>query len=159
MNLTLRPATADDSSLVLAFIRDLAKYEQLSSECCATEEQVKETLFGPRPAAECILAFLDNEPAGFAVFFTNYSTFLARPGLYLEDLFVKPSFRKHGVGKALVLHLARLANQRNYGRMEWTVLDWNEPAIEFYRGLGAQQLEEWRIFRLTGPALEKFGKA
>jgi len=156
MNLSLRAATAADTSVVLAFIKDLAKYEQLSSECSATEEQVKETLFGARPAAECVLAFADEEPAGFAVFFTNYSTFLAKPGLYLEDLFVKPAFRKCGIGRALVLHLAKLANQRKYGRMEWTVLDWNEPAIEFYRGLGAQLQEEWRIFRLSGPALAKF---
>lgn len=156
MNLTLRAATLNDTALILAFIRDLAKYEQLSSECHATEEQIRATLFGEHPAAECLLAFADQEPAGFAVFFSNYSSFLSRPGLYLEDLFVKPAFRKRGIGRALILHLAKLANARKCGRMEWTVLDWNEPAIEFYRSLGAQQLEEWRIFRLTGPSLEQY---
>jgi GNAT superfamily N-acetyltransferase len=156
MNVSIRAATATDTPLVLAFIRDLAKYEQLSSECHATEEQVRQTLFSDRPAAECLLAYVDNEPAGFAVFYTNYSTFLARPGLYVEDLFVKPTFRKRGVGRALMHHIAKLANQRKCGRMEWTVLDWNEPAIEFYRGLGAQPLEEWRIFRLTGSALAQY---
>jgi len=156
MNLTLRGAAPTDASLIVAFIRDLAKYEQLSSECSATEEQVLATLFAERPAAECILAFADEEPAGFVVFFSNYSTFLARPGLYLEDLFVKPAFRKKGIGKALILHLAKLANERNCGRMEWTVLDWNEPAIEFYRSLGAQEMGEWRIFRLSGPALAQY---
>jgi GNAT superfamily N-acetyltransferase len=156
MNVSIRAATATDTPLVLAFIRDLAKYEQLSSECHATEEQVRQTLFSDRPAAECLLAYVDNEPAGFAVFYTNYSTFLARPGLYVEDLFVKPTFRKRGVGRALMHHIAKLANERKCGRMEWTVLDWNEPAIEFYRGLGAQPLEEWRIFRLTGSALAQY---
>lgn len=156
MNLNLRAATSEDTALILGFIRDLAKYEQLSSECHATEEQIRATLFGERPSAECLLAFVDGEAAGFAVFFSNYSTFLARPGLYLEDLFVRPTFRKRGVGRALILHLAKVANQRSCGRMEWTVLDWNEPAIEFYRSLGAQEMEEWRIFRLTGPALAQY---
>jgi GNAT superfamily N-acetyltransferase len=156
MNVTYRPATADDTALVLCFIRDLAKYEQLSSECVATEEQIRSTLFSEKPVAECLLAFADGEPAGFAVFFTNFSTFLARPGLFLEDLFVKPAFRKRGIGRGLMERLAKLANERRYGRMEWTVLDWNEPAIEFYRSLGGQPMEEWRIFRLAGPALARF---
>ncbi len=156
MNVTYRPATAADTALVLCFIRDLAKYEQLSSECVATEEQIRGTLFSEKPVAECLLAFADGEPAGFAVFFTNFSTFLARPGLFLEDLFVKPTFRKRGIGRGLMERLARLANERGYGRMEWTVLDWNEPAIEFYRSLGGQPMEEWRIFRLSGPALARF---
>lgn len=156
MNLSLSAATSADVPLVLEFIRDLAKYEQLSTECVATEEQVRTTLFGKNPVAECILAFADGEPAGFAVFFSNYSTFLARPGLYLEDLFVRPAFRKKGIGKALILHLAKLANDRKCGRMEWAVLDWNEPAIAFYQSLGAVQLDEWRIFRLSGPALAKY---
>ena len=156
MNLTLRSATSDDVSVIVAFIRDLAKYEQLSSECHATEEQVKATLFAERPSAECVLALADGEPAGFVVFFSNYSTFLARPGLYVEDLFVKPTFRKRGIGRALFLHLAKLANERKCGRMEWAVLDWNEPAIEFYHTLGAHELSDWRIFRLTGAALAKY---
>ena len=159
MNLTLRLATAADTPLVLNFIRDLATYEQLLSECEATEERVRETLFGPKPSAECLLAFAGQEPAAFAVYFTNYSTFLAKPGLYLEDLFVKSAFRKQGIGKAILLHLAKIANQRGYGRMEWSVLDWNEPAIEFYQALGARQLDDWRIFRLTGEALAKYSSA
>lgn len=156
MQLSLRSATVADVPLVLSFIRDLAAYEQLMSECHATEEQVRATLFGEKPAAECLLAFADSEAAGFAVHFTNYSTFLSRPGLYLEDLYVKPPYRKRGIGRALFLHLAKLANQRGCGRFEWTVLDWNEPAIEFYQSLGARMMDEWRIFRLTGPALEKY---
>jgi GNAT superfamily N-acetyltransferase len=156
MNLTLRPATPDDAAIVLSFIRDLATYEQLMSECEATEDRVRATLLNKTSSAECVLAYADQEPAGFAVYFTNYSTFLAKPGLYLEDLFVKPAFRKQGIGRAILLHLAKLANQRGCGRMEWSVLDWNEPAIEFYQSLGARQMDEWRIFRLTGAELAKF---
>ncbi|HWA85157.1 MAG TPA: GNAT family N-acetyltransferase [Opitutus sp.] len=154
----LRLATPADIPLILAFIRALADYEKLSPEVEATEERLRATLFGEKPAAECILAFAADEsaasvPAGFAIFFTNYSTFLARPGLYLEDLFVKPEFRGRGIGKALLLHLARLANSRNCGRMEWAVLDWNQPAIDFYESLGARRMRDWQICRLTGPAL------
>jgi GNAT superfamily N-acetyltransferase len=124
----------------------------------ATEERLHATLFpaNARPAAECILAFADQAPAGLALFFTNYSTFLAKPGLYLEDLFVAPEWRGRGVGKALLLHLAKLANDRSYGRMEWTVLDWNQPAIDFYESIGAQRLKQWQICRLTGAALEQY---
>jgi GNAT superfamily N-acetyltransferase len=152
----IRPATAADVALILEFIRDLAVYEKLLPEVEATEERLRATLFGPQPAAECILAFAAGAPAGFAVYFTNYSTFLAKPGLYLEDLFVKPAFRGHGIGKALLLHLAKLANVRGYGRMEWSVLDWNQPAIEFYEALGARRMKEWQICRLTGAALEQY---
>lgn len=161
-DLTLRPATIADVPQILAFIRGLADYEKLSHEVEATEEKLRATLFpsatdaAPRPAAECVLAFLGAEPAGFALFFTNYSTFLAKPGLYLEDLFVKPEFRGRGIGKALLLHLAQLANARGYGRMEWTVLDWNEPAIASYESLGAVRKREWQICRLTGAALEQY---
>lgn len=155
MNLTLRPATVDDLPLVLAFIRDLAAYEKLLDEVEATEEKLRATLFAPKPAAECVLAFADGQPAGFAIYFTNFSTFLAKPGLYLEDLFVKPEFRGQGVGKRLLLHLAHLANQRGYGRMEWTVLDWNQPAIDFYESLGAVRMKQWQICRLTGAALKR----
>lgn len=157
MSLILRKATLADAALIVGFIHDLASYERLSSECHATEEQVRASLFGSAPAAECLLAFVDGEAAGFAVYFFNYSTFLARAGLYLEDLFVKPAFRKKGVGRALILHLAKLANERKCGRMEWAVLDWNEPAIEFYQSLGAELLKEWRTFRLAGPALAQYG--
>jgi GNAT superfamily N-acetyltransferase len=155
--LTIRPAHLEDLPLVLAFIRDLATYEKLLPEVEATEEKLRATLFGPRPAAECVLAFsMEGTPAGFAIFFTNYSTFLAKPGLYLEDLFVKPEFRGHGIGKALLVHLARLANGRGCGRMEWAVLDWNQPAIEFYESLGAERKQDWTICRLAGKNLAKY---
>jgi GNAT superfamily N-acetyltransferase len=158
MSLSIRPAVGGDVPLILAFIRDLAVYENLLPEFEATEEKLRATLFPANtpPAADCVIAFLDDAPAGFALFFTNYSTFLAKPGLYLEDLFVKPEFRGRGVGKGLLLHLARLANTRGYGRMEWTVLDWNKPAIDFYESLGAERKTVWQICRLTGPALEKY---
>lgn len=154
----LRPATPADIPLILAHIRDLASYEKLLHEVEATEEKLRATLFPAdgRPAAECVLAFADGAPAGIAIFFTNYSTFLAKPGIYLEDLFVRPEFRGQGLGKALLLYLAKLANARGCGRLEWSVLDWNKPAIDFYRSLGADLKSEWQIFRLTGPALERY---
>ena len=154
----IRPATAADTALILDFIRALADYEKLSPEVTATEAQLRATLFPGTgaPVAHCVLAFADNVPAGFAIFFYNYSTFLAKPGLYLEDLFVKPEFRGRGLGKALLLHLAKLANARGCGRMEWSVLDWNQPAIEFYEKLGARRMREWQTCRLAGPALERF---
>jgi GNAT superfamily N-acetyltransferase len=158
VSLLLRPATIDDVPQILAFIRGLADYEKLTHEVEATEEKLRATLFprDGRPAAECILAYLDAAPAGFALFFTNYSTFLAKPGLYLEDLFVLPELRGRGIGKALLLHLAKLANARGCGRMEWTVLDWNEPAIAFYESIGAVRKREWQICRLTGAALAQY---
>lgn len=152
----IRAAIPADLPLILAFIRALADYEKLSHEVEATEEKLRATLFTAKPAAECILAFVDGTPAGFAIFFTNYSTFLAKPGLYLEDLFVNPEFRSQGIGKSLLLHLAQLANTRDCGRMEWAVLDWNQPAIDFYESLGAQRLRAWQICRLTGPALARY---
>lgn len=152
----IRPATPADLPLILEFIRGLATYEKLLHEVEATEEKLGATLFGPHPAAECVLAFArPDAPAGFAIFFTSYSTFLARPGLYLEDLFVHPEFRGQGLGKALLLHLARLANQRGCGRMEWSVLDWNQPAIDFYESLGAVRKTDWTICRLGGAALAR----
>lgn len=158
MSITLRSATAADVPQILAFIRGLAEYEKLTHEVDATEATLQATLFPAtgKAAAECVLAGWEGVPAGFALFFTNYSTFLAKPGLYLEDLFVLPEFRGRGLGKALLLHLARLANQRGCGRMEWTVLDWNQPAIEFYESLGAVRKREWQICRLTGAALEQY---
>lgn len=158
MSPTLRPAAAGDVPLILEFIRGLAVYEKLLPEVEATEEKLRATLFPAhgRAAAECVLAFAGETPAGFAIFFHNYSTFLAKPGLYLEDLFVQPEFRGQGIGKALLLHLAKLANARGCGRMEWTVLDWNEPAIAFYDSLGARRMKEWQICRLTGAALEQY---
>lgn len=158
MSLTIRPATIADVPLVLTLIRGLAEYEKLLHEVEANEEKLRATLFPPtgKPAAECVIASVNGEPAGFALFFTNYSTFLAKPGLYLEDLFVKLEFRGRGVGKGLLLHLARLANARGYGRMEWSVLDWNQPAIDFYESIGARRMREWQICRLTGAALEQY---
>jgi GNAT superfamily N-acetyltransferase len=158
MSLSLRPASLSDVPLILQFIRALAEYEHLTHEVEATEARLQATLFPTQghPAAECVLAWVDSTPAGFAIFFTNYSTFLAKPGLYLEDLFVAPEWRGQGIGKSLLLHLAKLANARECGRMEWTVLDWNKPAIEFYDAIGARRMHEWKICRLVGPALEQY---
>jgi GNAT superfamily N-acetyltransferase len=158
MSLEIRTAAETDTPLIHSFVRGLAEYEKLLDTMSATPERLRATLFPKdgRPAAECVLAFHGGEPAGFAIFFTNYSTFLAQPGLYLEDLFVRPEWRGRGIGKSLLLHLAKLANSRGYGRIEWTVLDWNEPAIAFYESLGARRLREWQLCRLTGAALAQY---
>ena len=153
MTITIRPATEDDLPLVLEFIRDLAEYERLPHEVVADIPTLREFLFGDRPAAEIILAEEDGTTPGFALFFTSFSTFLGRPGIYLEDLFVKPEARGRGVGNALLSHLAMLTIQRRYGRLEWSVLDWNELAIGFYRSLGAQPMSDWTVYRVTGDAL------
>ncbi len=155
MPVQIRSATPDDSALIVDLIRGLAEYERLAHECIATEERVRESLFGPRPDAEVVIAEVDGRAAGFALFFHNYSTFLARRGLYLEDLFVYPEFRGRGVGRALLVHLARLAVARGCGRFEWWVLDWNEPAIGFYESLGAVPMDDWTVYRLTGDALQR----
>jgi GNAT superfamily N-acetyltransferase len=155
---TIRPAREDEVPLVLQFVRELAEYEHLLHEAVATEERVRRDLFGPRPYAEVIFACLDNVPVGFALFFHNYSTFLGKPGIYLEDLFVRPSVRGKGLGKALLTWLAAEAVKRDCGRLEWAVLDWNEPSIQFYKGLGAKAMEEWTGFRLTGDALTELAK-
>lgn len=152
--LRIGPATADQVSTVAEMIRGLARFERLAHLCVATEEDLRRELFSPRPVAEVILAWEDGEAAGFALFFHNFSTFLGRRGLYLEDLFVLPAFRRRGYGRALLVYLARLAVERGCGRFEWTVLDWNVEAIGFYQGLGAQILPEWRLTRVTGAALE-----
>jgi GNAT superfamily N-acetyltransferase len=151
---TVVPAREGDTALILEFVRKLADYERLSTEVIANEDTLRESLFGARPVAEVVFAFGAAEPVGFAVFFTNFSTFMGRAGLYLEDLFVLPEFRGRGVGKALLCHLAKLAKQRNYARVEWAVLDWNQPAIDFYRRLGASPMHDWTVFRLTGAALD-----
>ena len=156
MSCLIRIATANDVPLILGFIRDLAIYEKLLPEVIATEETLRHTLFGDPPAAHVVIAEAGGRPAGFALYFFNYSTFLAKPGLYLEDLFVKPEFRTRGIGKALLLHLAKIANARGCGRLEWSVLDWNQPAIEFYEKIGARRMKEWQICRLTGPALAQY---
>src|SRR6266699_6047125 len=145
----IRAAHAEDVPIILELIRDLATYERAPNEVTATEEQLVDVLFGKKPAAEILLAFENETPVGFAVFFHNFSTWLGRPGLYLEDLFVKPEARGKGYGRALLVQLARIARDRGCGRMEWAVLNWNEPAIKFYRTLGAMPLDEWTVYRLT----------
>ena len=155
-NIRIVPATERDVPQILELIQGLAEYERLSHVVEATEDRLRRTLFGERPAAEALLAYAGEECAGFALFFTNYSTFLAKPGLYLADVFVKPHARRKGIGMKVLKHLAALARERDYGRMEWSVLDWNEPAINFYKKLGAVPLEEWTMFRLTGDALANF---
>jgi GNAT superfamily N-acetyltransferase len=147
------PATVADVPLILRLITALAEYEKLADQVVATEDMLRASLFGPHPAAHVVIARVGGEPAGFALWFYNYSTFLAKPGLYLEDLFVLPAFRGQGVGKALLVHLARVAVERGCGRMEWSVLDWNAPAIGFYRKLGAAVMADWRLCRLTGDTL------
>ncbi|HEY0242301.1 MAG TPA: GNAT family N-acetyltransferase [Gemmatimonadaceae bacterium] len=151
----MRRAEAADVPLILDFIQDLATYERLRESCVATEEKLRATLFSDHPAAEVIIAGIDGKPVGFALFFHNYSTFLAQRGIYLEDLFVKPEARGKGVGFALLCALARIAVQRECGRLEWAVLDWNQLAIDFYKRIGAKPLDDWTVFRMTGSALEK----
>src|SRR2546427_12955711 len=155
----IRRATLADVGTILNLIRDLATYERAPNEVTATEEQLVEVLFGKRPAAEVLLAFEAKSPVGFAVFFHNFSTWLGRPGLYLEDLFVKPEKRGKGYGRALLVDLAKIALERGCGRMEWAVLDWNEPAIKFYRALGAKPMEEWTVFRLTRDGIAKLAQS
>lgn len=152
-SITIRPATDSDIPAILGFIRALAKYERLEHECIATEQGLRKTLFGTRPYAEVVFACVDDTPVGFALFFHNYSTFLGKPGIYLEDLFVNPEARGRGIGKRLLQWLAKTAVERDCGRLEWAVLDWNEPSIRFYKSLGAVLKSEWQIFRLTGEAL------
>lgn len=152
-DLRIEPATIRDVPLILQFIQELAEYEKLAHACVATEEDLRTQLFGPNPVAYTVIAHAGDEPAGFALYFFNFSTFLARPGLYLEDLYVKPALRKRGIGRALLAYLAQVASERGCGRMEWSVLNWNEPAIRVYRGIGAQPLEDWTVMRLTGPAI------
>lgn len=149
----IRPATPADVPVILDFIQQLADYEKLRDDCHATEEALAATLFGPRPYAEALIAEDASAPVGFALFFHNYSTFLAKPGIYLEDLFVIPTARGAGHGKALLRALAQLAVERGCGRLDWSVLDWNAPSIAFYKSLGAVPQEEWTIFRLSGDAL------
>jgi len=149
------PATVRDVPLILSLIKALAEYERLAQEVVATEADVRESLFGPRPHAEAVIARVGRQAAGFAVWFHTFSTFLSRRGLYLEDLFVLPAWRGRGIGRALMCHLAGVAIDRGCGRMEWAVLDWNDPAIGFYRSIGAQPMDEWTVYRLTGDALRQ----
>ncbi len=154
----IRPAAAADVPVILSFIKKLAAYEKLSHEVTATEELLRETLFGARPTAEVAIGYFEAQPIGFVLFFHNYSTFLARPGLYIEDLFVDEVYRRRGFGRALLLYVAQLAKERRCGRLEWAVLDWNEPAINFYKKLGAATMNEWTIYRVTGEALKKLAQ-
>ena len=151
----IAPATEKDVPVILELIQGLAVYERLAHEVVATPESVRESLFGEHAAAEVVIAYPDQEPVGFAVWFRNYSTFLGRAGLYLEDLFVKPERRGQGIGRTLLAHVASVAVARGAGRMEWSVLDWNEPAIGFYRAIGAVPMDGWTVYRLTGDALEQ----
>lgn len=153
----IRPAAPGDAALIVDLIRGLADYERMLDQMETTEERIQATLFPDdgRPAAHCVIGEIDGAAAGFALYFFNYSTFLARPGLYLEDLYVKPEFRGQGLGKALLLHLARVAHERGCGRMEWAVLDWNTPAIQFYERLGARRLTEWQLCRLRAEDLDR----
>lgn len=160
---SIRPATPADSATLFRLISDLAEYEKLTHLVEATPQKIEAALFGARPHAEAVLVEVDQDGApravGFALFFHNFSTFLAKPGLYLEDLFVEPAWRGHGLGKALLKHLAALAVARDCGRFEWSVLDWNQPSIDFYRAMGADVMPDWRICRVTGEALRELGAA
>ena len=158
-SLVLRPALSEDAGLILQFIRELAEYERLLDMVVADEDRIRAMLFGARPFAEVVLAEWEGKPAGFALFFHNFSTFLAKPGIYLEDLFVRPEFRGRGIGKALLQRLGELALERGCGRLEWAVLDWNKPSIDFYESLHAKPMSEWIVYRLTGESLEALGSA
>jgi len=151
----IRPATVADVPLILTLIRELAEYERAPNNAIATEEGLCEVLFGDKPSAEVLIAFENDTAVGFAVYFFNFSTWLGRPGLYLEDLFVRPTIRGKGYGRALLQRLAQIAQERGCGRMEWAVLNWNEPAIGFYKKLGAKPMEDWTVFRLTGEGIER----
>jgi GNAT superfamily N-acetyltransferase len=155
----IKQATIDDMPLILAFIRELADYEHLSHEVVATEKSLRDAHFGARPAAEVIIGYHEGEAIGFALFFHNFSTFLGMPGIYLEDLYVRSLSRGKGMGSALLKYLARLARERKCGRLEWAVLDWNEPAIKFYENIGAEPMNEWTTFRLTGSALARLSES
>jgi GNAT superfamily N-acetyltransferase len=149
------PARESDTPVILELIRGLAEYEKLSHAVKATEARLRETLFGEQPAAEVLLAYLGGECAGLALFFQNYSTFLAQPGIYLEDIYVKPHARGKGLGLALLIRIARIAEERGCGRVDWHVLDWNEPSIKFYKAIGAKPMDDWTLYRLTGDAIKE----
>ena len=156
MSLSIRAARPDDSALIFSLVRELADYEKLSHEVSATEEMIAAALFGEQPRLFCDIAEWDGEGAGFAVWFLNFSTFRGRPGIYLEDLFVRPAYRGRGIGKALLARLARRCVEEGWARFEWAVLDWNTPSIAFYKSIGAQVMDEWKICRLSGEALSRF---
>lgn len=157
-NILLRDARREDSPLILSFIRELAEYEKLSHEVVATEGDIAQSLFGPSPKAFCVIAEADGAPAGFALCFYNYSTFQGRPGIYLEDLYVRPEFRGQGIGKRFFQYLAQRALDENCGRIQWWVLDWNEPSIEFYKSMKAVPMDEWTVYRLEGQSIEDLAR-
>jgi len=158
-SLAIRPARPGEASLVFQFVRELAEYEKLEHEVQATEAMIDAALFGEQPRVFCDIAEWDGEPVGFAVWFLNFSTFSGRPGIYLEDIFVRPPFRGRGVGKALMVHLARKCVENGWARLQWSVLDWNTPSIEFYKSLGGVLLDEWTVVRVSGDALTRLAKA
>jgi GNAT superfamily N-acetyltransferase len=158
-NFEIKHATVSDVPLILSFIKELAEYEKLLNEVVATEDVLKETLFGEKTHAEVIIGYLNGKPISFALFFHNFSTFLGRPGIYLEDLFVKTEARGKGIGQKMLGYLAQLAKERGCGRLEWWVLDWNERATAFYKKLGAKAMDEWTVYRVTGEALDKLAKS
>jgi GNAT superfamily N-acetyltransferase len=152
-NLDIRPAVAGQAQLILDFIREIAEYEKLVHEVVADEKTIRDTLFGKNKSAEVVIGYHRGKPVGYALFFYNFSSFIGRPGLYIEDIYVKPEHRRKGFGKAFLVYLARLARDKKCGRMEWAVLNWNEPSIKFYKKLGAVSMDEWKIFRLSEDAL------
>ena len=154
----IKVATESDVPIILSFVEKLARYERLSQEVVATEELLQETLFDKPRTAEVAIGYLETNPVGFVLFFHNYSTFLGKPGLYIEDLFVDEDYRRRGYGRALLLHVARLAKERRCGRLEWSVLDWNQPAIDFYKKLGASPMSDWTVFRITGRSLDELAE-
>lgn len=155
----IRAATAADAPVILSFIKQLAAYEKLSHEVVATETMIRQTLFSSRRVAEVAIGYFHEKPVGFVLFFHNYSTFLSQPGLYIEDLFVDENYRRRGFGRALLLHVARQAQERQCGRLEWSVLDWNQPAIEFYKKLGAVAMSDWTVYRVTGDNLTRLANS
>lgn len=155
MSLQIRNAAPEDVPLILQLIRELAEYEKLSHEATATESGIRKSLFSDNPHAFCIIAEINGSPAGFALYFYNFSTFVGKPGLYLEDLYVMPEFRKQGIGKQLLIELAKIAVEKGCGRFEWSVLDWNTPAIDFYKSLGARPMDGWTVFRVDGERLSE----
>jgi GNAT superfamily N-acetyltransferase len=159
MSLAIRPARPGDTALVLQFVRELAAYEKLTHECVVTEAMIEEALFGPNTRLFCDIAEWNGEPVGNAIWFLNFSTFTGRHGIYLEDLFVRPAFRGHGIGKGLMVHLARRCVAEGWTRFEWSVLDWNTPSIDFYKSIGAQLKDEWTICRVSGDALKQLAKS
>jgi len=157
-NFIIRQATENDAASILALIKDLAEYEKLSHEVAATEDDIRQSLFGDRPVAKALIGELEGVPISFALFFYNFSTFQGKPGIYLEDLYVKPDYRGNGFGRKMLAHIAGLAKERNCGRFEWSVLDWNAPAIRTYDRLNARPMKEWILYRLTGDALDKLAQ-